>query len=65
MKKLLVMILMAFTFSLFSSVADAGTETIGAPVKFHKKHRWHHRWHWHHRHHHHHRHHRKIITIKR
>jgi hypothetical protein len=59
------MLLLAFTFSLFSFAAEAGASDIGAPaVKIHKKHPRHHRWRWH-RHHRHHHHHRRFVIIKR
>jgi hypothetical protein len=63
MKKLLVLILLAFVFNYFSPVAEADTLKAGGPVKIHKKHRGHRR-HWH-RHHRHHWRHRKVVIIRR
>jgi hypothetical protein len=61
MKKILMLVLVAFTLGIFLPSLEAQTVAgqIGAPVKIHKKkHRKHHRHH--HRHHHHY---KKIIII--
>jgi hypothetical protein len=54
MKKLLAILLLAFTFSLFLTAAQASPAGGREPVKIEKKHRGHHHWHHprHHRHHH-------------
>jgi len=62
MKKILMLVLAAFTLGIFLPSLEAQTVTgqVGAPVKLHKKkHRKHHKR----RHHHHHHHHKKIIII--
>jgi hypothetical protein len=60
MKKLLALILLAFTFSLFLTEAHASPAEGREPVKIEKKHRGHHHVHGHR---HHHPHHRKIAML--
>jgi hypothetical protein len=57
MKKLLAVLLITFSVSLFVPVTSADAAPVKA-VKVHKKHRKHHR----HHHHHHHHHHKKIVV---
>jgi hypothetical protein len=61
MKKLLAIILLAFTFSLFLTNAHANPAEGREQVKMQKKHRGHHHWRGH-RHHHPH-HHRKFAML--